>query len=664
MKYAFGLVALLAVGCGQTPDLDDTGPSGLDLTALDRSADPCVDFYQFACGTWLKDNPVGSDGSRSAKFFEPYYATFPQLQKIIDDDTAGARAADDPFAALIGDYHASCLAAPGDTGTREVLRALLAKVDAVTTLDDLARRIAAQREIGSGSFFQFYVGVDLGDATRHTTAIYQGGVELADPSYYLDASNAEVLADYKTHITTMSTLIGGTPIDADAVIRIETAMVKAYVPDDQLRNPEALHHPMKVSEVIALAPTFPWQVFWAEAGFPALTSIDVNTPAYLPALEALLKSAPLADLKSYLGWQLLQDRSSGLDQAFIDEDFRFWSRFTGQASAQPRWFTCINSTLDAFGEAIARPYVARHYDETTTTFTRGMFESSRDAFAKRLTSAAWLDGKTRLEALSKLDAIVAKVGHPDKAPDFTGLVIDSTSFLGNEMSLRKLWKARARAKLDQAVDRTEWHLSPLTVNAVYHSTANDVTLPAALLRSPFFETSRSNAANFGALGAILGHEMTHGFDDQGRHFDGNGTLRDWWTPASEASFIERSQCLVAQFDAFEPLPGEHVDGALTLGENIADLGGVSIAFDALFDGNNGEAGGDGFSAEQVFFLGYAQVWCENVRPDLRSQWLLTDPHAPGKLRVNGPLSNLPAFREAFACPATAPMVRAQTCEVW
>jgi predicted metalloendopeptidase len=664
MKHALSLVALFAVGCGQASGPDNTAPSGLDLAALDRTADPCVDFYQFACGSWIKNNPIPADGSEEAKFYEPYYATFPMLQKIIVDDAAGAREADDPFAALIGDYHTTCLAAPTDTAARGVLGALLAKVETATTLDDLARLIADQRALGSGSFFQFYVGVDAGDATRYTTTISQGGTELASPDYYLDPANAAVLADYRVHIATLSGLVGGTAIDPDAVIRIETALATAYLPNDQLRDPEATYHPMKVDEVVALAPTFPWQVFFTEAGFPALTTVNVATPAYLPALETLFKTAKMSDLKDYLRWQLLQDRSNALDQAFIDEDFRFWSSFSGQTEAQPRWFTCINSTLSAFGEAIALPFVARNFDEKATTFTRGMFESEREAFATRLGSATWLDAKTRSEALAKLDAMIAKVGHPATTPDFTGLVIDKSSFLGNDLRIRQLRTTRDQARLARPVDRAAWFISPLTVNAIYNPTANDVTLPAALLSTPFFATSRSNAANFGAIGGVLGHEMTHGFDDQGRHFDGNGTLRSWWTPAVAASFAERAQCVVDQFDAFEPLPGEHVNGKLTIGENLADLGGVSLAYDAMFNGNNQEAGGDGFSAEQLFFLGYAQVWCENVRPDLTSQWLLTDPHSPGKLRVNGPLSNLREFQEAFSCPAKAPMVRATPCRVW
>ncbi|MFS8065975.1 MAG: M13 family metallopeptidase [Byssovorax sp.] len=659
MKYIISLLALLAVGCG-----GDDGPSGIDVTALDQSADPCVDFYQFACGGWTASHPISEDGSLTAKFFEPDYAAFPRLRAIIVADSAGAREADDPHAALIGDYYTSCRAGQHDSSSRAVLLALLAELDAVTTLDELARRVAAQRDVGSGSFFQFYVSVDPGDATRYTATLFQGGTELADRAYYLDADHADVLVDYKAHITSMSALLGGTPIDAEAVVRVETALAQAALPGDELRDPEKLYHPMKAEEAAALAPTFPWQIFWSEAGFAGLERVNVAQPGYLTALEVLFKTAPLEDLKSYMRWQLLQDQSSALDQPFLDEDFQFWSSFTGQTAQQDRAFTCLNKTLHALGEAITLPYVARHFDEASSKSTRAMFERERGAFARRLEKATWLDPLTKSEALAKLDAVVAKVGHPDKGPDLTGLVIDKGSFIGNEIRLRQLSHARSRAQLAQPVDRTVWFLSPLSVNASYGPTANAVTLPAALLAVPFLQASRTNAANFGALGAVIGHEITHGFDDRGRHYDGNGTLRDWWTPGQEASFEERSQCLVDQFDAFEPLPGEHVDGELTLGENIADLGGLNIAFAALFDENEDEVGGDGFDAKQVFFLSYAQTWCENVRPDLRSYWLLTDPHAPGNLRVNGPLSNLPEFREAFSCSESDPMVRAETCEVW
>ena len=385
---------------------------------------------------------------------------------------------------------------------------------------------------------------------------------------------------------------------------------------------------MQASEAAALAPSFPLQTFWDAAGFGGLQTINVAVPGYLTVLEDLAKNTPIDDLKSYVRWQLLQDHAGSLDQAFIDQDFSFWSTFTGQTQATSRWFRCFNETLSEFGHAVALPYVARHFDEEAKESASTMAHRARMAFSKRLENAAWLDTPTRDEALAKLDAMVAKVGYPEEGPDFAGLVIQRSSFLDNEITLRRFSAARSRARLGQLVDRAAWNLSPVSVNAIYTTTANDLTLPAVLLASPFFSAKRTEAANFGALGAVIGHEMTHGFDDRGRHFDGKGTLRDFWTPTVEARFVERTQCLVSQFDAYEALPSAHVNGTLTLGENIADLGGVNIAYAALFDDNNERTGSDGFTASQVFFLSYAQMWCEVMRPDRRSQELLTDSHAP------------------------------------
>ncbi|APR77610.1 Metallopeptidase [Minicystis rosea] len=660
MRYPLIFAALLAVGCSSS---DDT-PAGIDLQAMDQSVDPCTDFYQFACGNWIATHPVGSDGVVAAKFHEPYYEALPRLRDIVEQDAAGARAADDPHADLIGNYFASCNDAPGNLDARSTLRALLDNIDKLSTLDDVARQTAIQRGIGSVTLFSFYVGVDPGDATRSTVRIDQGGFELDDRSYYLDPNNGDLMARYRTHIETMSGLIGGTPIDAAAAIRVEKAIAEASLPRDERRDPESLHHPMKLGQVIALAPTFPWATYLQEEGMSDLDDVDVAVPEYLTALDAILKSTPIEDLKSYLRWQLLQDLAAGLDQAFLDEDFAFWSEFTGQSALSPRWFTCLNATLDALGYAVAEPYAARFYDEETTQATSAMFDRARGAFAKRIETAAWLDEATRTEALAKLDVIVAKIGHPAQGPDLAGLTLTSGSYLDNRLSLRRFSVARNKGRLGQPVDRSTWNLSPVTVNAIYTWSANDLTLPAALLTSPFFVGGRTDAANFGALGAIIGHEMTHGFDDQGRHYDGNGSLRNWWTLSVETRFVERVQCVEQQFDAFTLPSGEHVNGTLTLGENLADLGGIRTAHGALFDGSNEESGGNGFDAAQVFFISYAQTWCENVRSDYASLLLLTDPHAPGRFRVNGPLSNMSEFREAFECSADAPMVRAKPCEVW
>ncbi len=660
MKRTLSLFALLVAGCGSA----DQGPAGIDLDALDREADPCTDFYQYACGGWIKTHPVGSDGSRSAKFYEPFYEAQPRLQEIIENDAAGDRADDDPYAALIGDYYSSCLTAPTDLSSRDKLRALLAEIDGVSTLDDLANQVASQREIGSGSLFSFYVGIDPGDATRHIAALDEGGVELGDRAYYLDPDYADILSLYEAHINAMSALIGGTPIDAAAVIKVETALAAASLPGEERRDPEKLYHPMKAADVAAMAPSFPWQTFWEKAGFSGLSNVNVIVPDYLTALDQLLETTPIEDLKSYVRWQLLQDRSSGLDQAFLDQNFSFWSNFSGQSSLPPRWYSCFNATLGTLGQAVARPYVARYFDEAARETTSAMVERARAAFGERLEADVWLDAPTRKEVLAKLDAVVAKVGYPAKVPDYTELGITAGSYLDNEIAVRLFGNANARKVLDQPVDRTQWNLSPVTVNASYSGTMNDLTLPAALLTSPFLVEGRTDAANFGALGVLIGHEMTHGFDDRGRHFGADGTLADLWTPAAEASFKDRAQCISDQFDGYEALPGEHVNGAFTLGENIADLGGINIAYAALFDGEGDETGGDGFNAKQVFFLSYAQTWCEDVRPDFQSYLLLVDPHSPGRFRVNGPLSNLPEFREAFSCSDSSAMVRSDPCELW
>jgi endothelin-converting enzyme/putative endopeptidase len=663
MKYLLSLVVLLALGCGEA-DEPYQAPAALDLAALDLSVDPCVDFYEFACGGWIKSNPIGAAGSHVSKYLEPYYASFPYLQEIIESDAAGERADDDPYAALIGDYYTSCLSAPHTISSRDTLRARLAEIDDVTTLEDLARKAAAQREIGSRAFCWLYVSPALGDATTYIAGLDQGGIKLADRAYYLEAEHEDVLALYEAHINIMSSLIGGAPIDAAAVIRVETALAEASLPAEDRRDPETLYHPMTAAEVAALAPTFPWQTFWDETGFSGLQKINVAVPGYFMALNDLLKTTSIEDLKSYLRWQLLQDHSRGLDQAFLDEDFAFWSTFTGQSAPPQRSVTCVSATLGELGFAVTRPYVARYFDEDAKETTAAIVDRVRAAFAKRLISAEWLDGPTRDEALAKLDALVANIGYPAEGPDLEGLVIAPGSYLDNAIELRRFSIARNRARLGQPVDRSEWSLSPLTVNAIYAWSANAITLPAIMLMPPFLDASRPSAANFGALGRVAGHEITHGFDDNGRKLDGTGTLRNWWTPAVEASFEERAQCVEEQFDAYEALPGEHVNGALTLGENIADLGGVTLAYEALFDGSEEESGSDGFDAAQTFFIAYTQTRCENIRPDLQSQRLFTDTHAPARLRINGPLSNLSAFREAFSCPANAPMVREEACEVW
>jgi putative endopeptidase len=654
---SFFLVLLLAA-CGTDPE----PTSGIELKALDRSVDPCDDFYQFACGGWSRAHPLNEDASYDMRFFDPFYDAVPRIHELIQESVDGTRD-DDPHAALIGDYHASCLAAPSDVSSRDRLRALLARLEGLSTLEDLAREAAAQLDVGSGTFFRLGVGQDLDDATRHIAVLDQGGFELPDRGYYLDAEQEPVRSAYREHIRRVSELIGA-PIDADAAIRVETALALASLPAADRRDPRELHHPLSADAVVSMAPAFPWRTFWDAAGFTDLQRIDVVVPAYVTALGALFEQTPIQDLEAYMRWQLLQDRSSGLDQAFIDEDFRFWSTLSGQTAQHPRGWTCFNTTLSTFGHELAQPYLARYADDDAQGDAEALFERLRDTLARRIRAARWLDEPTREQALAKLEQVVAKIGYPEDGMSYDGLVLDRSSFFESEIRLRRFARRRNVAQLGAPVDRDQWYISPLTSNAIYTPTLNDVTLPAILLAPPFLPTEGSDASRLGALGSVLGHELTHGFDDRGRQFDGTGALHDWWTPRVEREFTARAQCLEEQFSAYEPLPGEHVDGKLTLGENIADLGGVRVAYDALLDGSSDETGGDGFDARQVFFISFAQVFCENVRPELAARWLRTDPHSPGRFRINGSLANHEGFASAFGCSGESPMVRAEACSVW
>lgn len=653
------LAATLLAGCGE----DAPPTSGLDLGALDRSANPCVDLYQFACGGWIRSHPLTPDAVVVNRFQDPFYAAVPALWAIVEADTLGARSADDPYADQIGSHYASCLKAPSDEASRDHLREIVQAIDAVKTLDDLANQAGAQRALGSGTFFRLDIDVDPADPSRYVLSIDQGGIELSDRAYYLDADQAEVRAAYLDHIRALSTLVLGAPIDADAVLRVETALATAAAPEDERRDPESLFHPMTGAELAALSPSFSWTRFWNASGFGVPARVDVVEPQYMAALEKLLASTPIEDLTAYMRWQLLQDRASEVDQPVLNEDFAFWSRFTGQQAPYPRTWSCFTKTLSALGPAIARPYIARYFDDQTRSIAGESTSDLVRAFAGRIKTAPWLDQTTRAEALAKLDAMRFKIGYPDRWPNYDGLNLAGKSYFDQTTALVAFAHEKARTALGEPVDKTEWPLSPLAVNAAYSPRLNDVTLTALWLSPPFVVAGAPLPRNAGSMATVIGHELTHAFDDSGRHYDATGRLRDWWSADADASFAERAQCIVDQFDRYEPLPGEHVDGAMTVGENMADLGGVTAAYHATFDGRTLE-GGDGFDATQIFFLAYAQNYCENARPELVSARLLTDPHAPGKFRVNGPLSNLPEFAAAFHCPAGAPMVREAPCRVW
>jgi len=659
---AAGLGAILVVAAC-SGNMDE--PSGLDIEGLDKTVDPCVDFYQYACGGWVRSHPLTEDATDLNRFQDPFYDAVDDLANIVLGDGRGMRHTDDPNAELIGNYYATCLAAPTSTAARTKLRDLAGDDTVmISRATYLATRAAQQRYLGSGTFFRLGVQADPDDSTRNIVTIGAGGFELPSASYYSDPALANVLSSYRQHISNLSQLILGDSLDENAVIRIESALAEAEGFEEEVRDPQAQVHRMTVAELAALAPSFDWSAFLSKLGYGSPDFVNVIDPDSMVALDHTLTGNSLQDLSQYMVWQLIQDRSAQLDQPVLDEDFEFWSQLTGQATPSERDWTCFLATLNALGPAVAQPYIARVFDENVRTIASDASRDLKQAFAARLAQAGWIDEATRQEALAKLDAVTFLIGYPTRWPSYTD-VLPGQSYFDDVSELTEHNLFRSQAALSSMVDRTEWRISPLEVNATYSGAFNQVTLTALWLAPPFVVDGALPARNGGSMRSIIGHELTHGFDDEGRHFDRMGNVRDWWSADAASSFDDRAQCLIDQFNGYEALPGQFVNGHATLGENIADLGGLVTAYHSLFDTpGGGGAGGDDFTAEQVFFLAYAQNFCDNMRPELAAQRLRTDPHSPSKFRVNGPLGNVPEFAKAFQCKAGSPMVRATPCQVW
>jgi putative endopeptidase len=660
-----GLV--LAAGCSDKIQSQSMPPSkgerqpGIDLAALDRQANPCSDFYQFACGGWLADHPLTPDTSFEATWVDPYYDEADILWPILKQSvTAAPTSAEER---LVSDFYRSCLAAPHQQESRQRVLQLQRMLDGVSSVAELASVVAAYARLGSGSFFWFFVDHDPAEATRHLLAIRPGGRELPDRSYYLEPKYAALRQSYLEHIRALAALLG-VSINPDSVLAIETELATADLPPAQERNPRELYHPLSLDQVVALAPHFPWAAYVEALGITGPDRINVVSPSYLTALDALLVNHSLDQLRDYVRWQLLEDEASRLDQAFEDEQFAFHDRLLlGESSPQPRDWVCYGETTRRLGFEVSRQYLSRLFPPSMLTSERSLIHEIRGAMRARLTSNRWLDEPTRTEALAKLDKIVEKVGWPDVWPTLPGLTVTGT-WLDTHLARNQAYHLQAVASLKEPVDRTSWRMPPIEVNAYYAPDFNEIVFPAAIFRLPFFDPASGSAVNHGAIGAVMGHELTHAFDDAGRQFDGDGTLRNWWSADVEAAFHDRSACLVDAFSRREPLIGQHVDGVRTLGENIADLGGIELAFEAWQASGAATTAMAEFGGAQQLFIAYAQTSCALMSPGYLATVLATDPHSPPKERVNVPLSFLDSFADAFHCPTGSPMRARPACAVW
>jgi len=643
-------------------------PSGIEIDALDRKIDPCTDFYQFACGGWIAKNPLPADRRSYGRFAEVQERNFTLLRRILESPGAEG---DRKKAA---DFYAACMDEPAiETAGLTPIAPDLATIDEILNPDDLPVLVAHMHSYGVPVLFRFGAQTDLDDATNAIASIDQAGLGLPDRDYYLktDQRSAELRDKYVAVIQKTFTLAGEpaeqASADAKAVLSIETALATAMLDRVKRRDPANTQHHMTINELQALSPNFNWRKYAAASEAPPLPTINVVVPDYLRALNGLISASAMGDLKAYLRWHLLHESADLLPKAFVDADFDFFSRtLAGQQEQQPRWRRCVTQTDDRLGEALGKAFVEETFSPKAKADTLQMVQDIKNAMRQDIDAAPWMSGETKKAAMVKLEAVVDRIGYPDAWRDYSSIRITRDDALGNRQRAQLFNRKRTLAKIGQPVDRGEWSMTPPTVNAYYSPDRNNINFPAGILQPPFYRSGRDAAVNYGAAGAVIGHELTHGFDDQGRKFDGQGNLRDWWTAADGKAYEERASCVADQYSGYTVDGETHVNGRLTLGENTADNGGLRLALMAYLagPGAKNQSKVDGFTPEQRVFLGWAQVWCENARPEAERLKAATNPHSSNKYRVNGPMSNMPEFAKAFSCKANAPMVRPSACRVW
>ncbi len=637
---------------------------GIDLSGMDVAVKPADDFYQYANGKWLAATTIPPD--------RPLVAVFTQLQdrnreilhQILEESARNILTAPDSIAAKVGTFYRSGMdEARIDKAGVQPLRKELDRIAAVKTLPDLIPELAHLHSQGVAVAFRFGPHPDLKDSRRMIGALSQGGLGLPDRDYYLksDPKTEAIRTAYRAHIEKMLTLLGETSQQAAdqarTILDLETRLAKASKTRVELRDPKANYHLMNPKQLAAEASGLGWPRFFHDLNLSEQQDINVGQPAFFQELGRLATSVSLEDWKAYLRWQLLNHYADKLGKDFVTEDFHFKGTvLTGVPQMRPRWQRVLETTDHLLGEALGQLYVARAFPPVAKAKADVLVQNVKAALRDRLAHLDWMSPETRREALRKLDAIAVKIGYPAKWRDYSGLKLADDVYARNVMRAEAFYHGQEMAKIGKPVDRTEWHMTPPTVNAYYDPSRNEIVFPAGILQPPFFDPHADDAANYGGIGMVIGHELTHGFDDQGRQFDAAGNLRDWWTPQDAKTYKERAAQIARQYDGYVLLDGLHVNGKLTLGENIADLGGLKIAYLAYQKSLGGKPAPviDGFTGPQRYFLAFAQLWRYKIRPEAARVRLATDPHSPPRFRVLGPLYNTPEFFQAFGIsPAQA-----------
>ncbi|MBZ5629920.1 MAG: M13 family metallopeptidase [Acidobacteriia bacterium] len=652
---------------------------GLDVTAMDETVDPCVDFYAYACGGWQKVNPIPADQSSwslTAKLQEQNR----ELLRSILENAAGPDPHRGPIQQKIGDYYASCMDEKAvDATGAGALKSDLDRIAGLRTKGELADYLAhAHPEdigiyFGQAALFRFGSTQDAKNSTEVIAEVDQGGLGLPDRDYYLkdDARSQELRRKYVAHVQKMVELTGETTqaaaADAQAVMRIETALAKGSMTRVQRRDPKATYHRMSRAELQALSPAFPWERYLRAYGLQAVQSLNVAAPDFVKAMDAAIASEEMPALRAYLRWHLVHAQARWLATPFVEEDFNFYGRtLTGARELQARWKRCVRYTDRALGEALGQAYVEAAFSAEAKQRTVNMVEQIEQAMARDIQQLNWMTDPTKQQALAKLRTVVNKIGYPDKWRDYAALKIARGDALGNGERANAFEFMRQLEKIGKPVDRTEWYITTPTVNAYYDAQNNSINFPAGILQPPLFDPKMDDAPNYGDTGGTIGHELTHGFDDEGRQFDAQGNLRDWWQAQDGNEFERRAQCIADQYAQYTIVDDVKINSKLTLGEDVADVGGLILAYMAWREQTRGRKlePVEGLTPEQRFFIGYGQSWCSNQRPEVMRMRAMTDPHSPPKYRTNGVVRNMPEFQQAFHCKTDQAMAPAERCRVW